>query len=155
MKTLFKVPILVAVLATFAAAADKPDFSGAWKLDPDKSNFGPMPAPDKMERKVSHKDPSLSVDESRSGAQGDMAMSFKYTTDGKESTNSFMGQDMKSTAAWDGSALVINSKADFGGAEVKITSKWSLSADGKVLTDAWHIVSPQGEVDLVFVMNKQ
>ena len=39
---------LLAFSAGFSQAwAAKPDFSGTWKLDASKSEFGPMPVPDK------------------------------------------------------------------------------------------------------------
>jgi hypothetical protein len=147
--------LVLAAVATLAVAADKPDFSGSWKLDADKSNLGPMPPPSSMTRKVDHKEPTVAVDTAMSGPQGDMNSTSKYTTDGKETTNSFMGNDMKSTAAWEGKTLVINSKGEFGGAEVKLVSKWTLSDDGKTLTDASHITMAQGEIDITYVMAKQ
>lgn len=146
--------VLAIAAAALAMAADKPNFSGDWKLDTDKSTFGPMPPPSSMTRKVEHNDPSLNLVEARSGPQGDQNLTFKYSTDGKETTNELMGNQVKSTAAWDGSTLVINMKADFGGNEIKLTDKWTLSEDGKVLTDAQHIVAPQGEIDITYVMKK-
>lgn len=154
MKKITTFVLLVAAMATFALAADKPNFSGDWKIDNDKSNFGPMPPPSSMVRKIKHADPAVTVDEASSGAQGDQNRSSKYDTSGKETSNDMMGTAAKSTAAWDGSKLVITTKADFGGTEVKLVDTWSLSADGKVLTDVMHIVSPQGEIDITFVLNK-
>ena len=155
MKTLTTILVLIVALASFAVAADKPNFSGDWKINVDKSAFGPMPPPSAFTRKIAHTDPALNIDEEQSGAQGDMKRSIKYSTDGKETTNDFMGQQMKSTAAWDGSKLVITTKGDFGGTEVKLVDTWSLSTDGKEFTDVLHIVSPQGEFDITFVLNKQ
>ncbi len=155
MKKITTFVLLVAALASLAVAADKPNFSGDWKIDNDKSNFGPMPPPSSLTRKIKHDDPAVAVDEASSGAQGDMNRSVKYDTSGKETTNDFMGTQTKSTAAWDGAKLVITTKADFGGAEVKLIDTWSLSTDGKVWTDVLHIASPQGEFDITYVLNKQ
>jgi hypothetical protein len=155
MKTLMKVVFAVAAVASLGIAADKPNFSGDWKLDADKSNFGPMPPPTSMTRKIDHTDPALTVTQAMSGPQGDQNATMKYATDGKETTNNFMGQDVKSTGKWDGPAVVITTKADFGGTEVTLVDKWTLSDDGKVMTDLLHIVSPQGEFDITYVMNKQ
>ena len=44
-----------------AVAADKPDFSGKWKLNTEKSDFGPMPKPEKADYVIAHKDPELNV----------------------------------------------------------------------------------------------
>jgi hypothetical protein len=155
MKKLMSTLFVIAAAAGMAMAADKPDFSGSWKMDADKSTFGPMPPPTSMTCKISHKDPDLSIEQSQSGAQGDQTMSFKYSTDGKETTNSLMGNDVKSKAAWEGKVLVVKSSLDAGGTEVKLTSKYSLSDDGKTLTQALSISAPQGDFDLTYVLVKQ
>jgi hypothetical protein len=155
MKKLMSTLFVVATAANLAMAADKPDFSGNWKMDADKSTFGPMPPPTSMTRKIVHKDPDLSVETAQSGDQGDMNTTAKYSTDGKETTNSMMGNDVKSKAVWDGKNLMITSAANFGGTDVKLTNKWSLSDDGKTLTDALSISTPQGDFEMTFVLLKQ
>ena len=155
MKKITTFVLLVAALASFAVAADKPNFSGDWKIDNDKSNFGPMPPPNSLTRKITHADPAVTMDEAASGAQGDQKRTVKYDTSGKETSNEMMGTATKSTAVWDGAKLVITTKADFGGTEIKLVDTWSLSADGKVWTDVLHIVSPQGEFDITYVLTKQ
>jgi hypothetical protein len=143
-------------VATMAVAADKPNFSGDWTLDATKSDFGPMPPPQSMTRKVDHNDPSLTYTEAQTGGpQGDTNRTMKYSTDGKETTNDMMGTPMKATAKWDGDALVMNGKLDMQGNEITLTDKWTLSADGKVLTDTLHIGTAQGEFDITYVMNKK
>jgi hypothetical protein len=155
MKALLSTLFVIAAAANMAMAADKPDFSGNWKMDVDKSAFGPMPAPTSMTRQIDHKDPVLSVVTSSTGPQGDQNVTFKYSTDGKETTNSMMGNDVKSKAAWEGKTLVISSLLSVGGADVKLTQKWALSDDGKTLTDVTSISAPQGEFELTYVLIKQ
>ena len=145
----------VAALATVALAQAKPNFSGEWKLNVEKSNFGPMPAPEKMSMKIDHKDPSMKVSQSQSGPQGDMTFDASYSTDGKETSNTFGPMTAKSTAKWEGETLVIDTKLETGGGELTIKGKWTLSADGKQMTNNSHIVSPQGEIDVVYVLDKQ
>jgi len=145
----------MAAMAAFATAADAPNFSGTWKLNVDKSTFGPIPPPTSGTRKVDHKDPNLTVETAQSSAMGDQNTTMKLTTDGKETTNDMMGNPVKCTAKWDGAALVISESLDFQGTAVTINDKWTLSDDGKTLTSATHIVSPQGEFDLTQIFEKQ
>lgn len=154
MKKLMSTLFVIAAAAGMALAADKPDFSGSWKMDADKSTFGPMPPPTSMTRKIDHKDPAISVEEARSGAQ-DITMTMKYSTDGTETTNSLMGNDVKSKAVWEGKTLVITSAANFGGSDVKLVDKWTLAEDGKTLTDVQAISAPQGDFELTWVLVKQ
>jgi hypothetical protein len=153
MRKLISTLFVIAAAASIAIAADKPDFSGTWKMDADKSVFGPLPPPTSIISKITHKDPDLTVATTQVGP--DQESTAKYSTDGKETTNSMMGNDMKSKAVWEGKTLVINSSLDAGGAQVKFTAKYSLSDDGKTLTNALSISSPGGDFDLNIILVKQ
>jgi hypothetical protein len=153
MKKLMSTLFVIAAAAGMAIAADKPDFSGTWKMDPDKSVFGPLPPPTSITTKISHKDPDLTVATTQVGP--DQESTFKYSTDGKETTNSMQGNEVKSKAVWEGKTLVVSSNLDAGGAQIKLTAKYSLSDDGKTLTNALTINSPGGDFDLNIVLVKQ
>jgi hypothetical protein len=155
MKKLMSTLFVIAAVAGMTQAADKPDFSGDWKMDADKSLFGPLPPPTSLTSKIDHKDPDLSVATTQTGPSGDQNTTFKYSTDGKETTNSMMGNDVKSKAVWEGKTLVIVSSLDAGGAQLKFTSKYTLSDDGKTLNNAVSISSPSGDFDLTIVLVKQ
>jgi hypothetical protein len=137
------------------AAQAKPNFSGDWKLNVDKSDFGPMPPPTTMTQKIDHADPDLKVSTSQSGPQGDISYDAKYTTDGKECTNTVGPMEAKSTVTWDGDDLAVTTDLDANGMQIKIKGKWSLSADGKTLTQSAHVNTPQGEIDMKYVLEKQ
>lgn len=151
----FWAAVITLAMGLAGAAQAKPNFSGDWKLNVDKSEFGPMPPPTSMSVKIDHTDPDLKVATQQSGAQGDMNYEVKYTTDGKESTNTIGPMEAKSTATWDSDDLIVNTKLDANGMQITIKGKWSLSADGKTLTQSSHLTSPQGEIDLKQVFEKQ
>lgn len=152
MRTATKVVFLIAIAASFALAADKPNFSGSWTLDAAKSDFGPMPPPTGITVDIDHKDPDFSMTQATTGgAQGDQTVTMKCSTDGKETTNQLMGNDIKTTGAWDGNSMVMS----MGGDAFTLKIKLSLSDDGKVLTEAWHIGSDQGDIDFSYVLNKK
>jgi hypothetical protein len=156
MKSLFKSVLLIAALATFALAADKPNFSGEWKLNAAKSNFGPLPAPATFTRKVTHVEPSITVEDTQTGTPaGDQHDTHTYSTDGKEISFQSNGADVKSAVTWDGDSLLINSKASVQGTDILIKDKIGLSDGGKTMTDTIHIGSPQGELDMTIVFDKQ
>ena len=152
-KRLMFVALMLTLCASIAMA--KPNFSGEWKMNPSKSDFGMMPAPTSMVQKVTHNDPELKVVITRVGEQGEITSNSTYTTDGKECINKGRMGEIKSTLKWEGDTLVIESKADFGGNPVTITNKWTLSEDGKTLTINGHFSSTQGEGDSKTVLEKQ
>lgn len=145
--------LLVALAASPAQA--KPDFTGDWKLVADKSDFGPMPAPEKLEQKVKHTDPELKVTTTQVSQQGEMTAELTYSTDGKETVNKFRDNPMKTTAKWDGDTLTMSSKIDFQGNEITLNDTWVLTEEGKTLTVSRKIATPQGEFETKIVMAKQ
>ena len=156
MKTVKWIVVVGLMLLLCAAVAQaKPNFSGDWKMNPAKSDFGQMPAPTSMTQKITHSDPDLKVVTTSVSERGEFTNNLAYTTDGKECTNKGRMGETKSILKWDGDTLVIESKADFQGNAVTITSKWSLSEDGKTLTVNTHFASSMGEGDSKIVYEKQ
>lgn len=144
----------VTAFATSMLAQTKPNFSGTWKLNVAKSDFGPLPAPDSRTDVITHNEPTIKIDVDQKGGQGDFAGTINYTTDGKEATNSMGPREIKSTLAWEGSNLAVNSKLMYNDAEITIKNVWTLSEDGKTLTQNAHIVSPMGELDTKLISDK-
>jgi hypothetical protein len=149
------IPPALTLLLCVAVAQTKPNFSGEWKMNAAKSDFGQMPAPTSLVLKIAHSDPELKVARTQVSERGEFTSESAYTTDGKECVNKTRFGESKSTLKWEGNALVIATKMDFQGNEVTITEKWSLSDDGKTLTQNRHFSSSQGEGDAKTVLEKQ
>jgi hypothetical protein len=141
--------------AAKATSGAKNNYSGTWKLNVAKSDFGPLPPPDTRTDVIDHKDPSIKVATSQDGAQGKQDYILTMTTDGKEATNSPGGMELKSTGGWEGPNLVVNTKLKFQDNDIAIKAVWLLSDDGKTLTQNAHINSPMGELDQKMVFEKQ
>lgn len=137
--------ILALVLAAGLAAA-KPNFTGDWKLNPAKSDFGEFPAPAKLTMTIGHEDPNLKVATLMAGDYGEFTWEAAYTTDGKECTNKMRDNESKSVVTWDGDRLLINTKTSFGGNDMTISDKWNLSEDGKSLMIERKFSGSQGEM---------
>jgi len=146
--------VLAAALSAGLAMA-KPNFSGEWKMDAAKSDYGPMPAPDSLSMKIKHEEPSVEIEHHQAGAQGELKADYKYTTDGKECVNTVRNNELKSTVNWDGDALIVKTKVNFQGNDVTLDDKWTLAEDGKTLTIDRQISSPQGELTMKTVLVKQ
>ena len=144
---------LLFVVAAVASAA--PNFSGNWKINAAKTEVGPLPAPEKYEQKIDHKEPSLKYTINQANQMGEFTSDHTYATDGVECVNKVRGNEIKSKVTWEGEKLKFESKMNFQGAEVSFLDKWTLSADGKVLTIERHIASPHGEIDVKYVLDKQ
>ncbi len=150
----FVIALASTCLVLASPAMAKTDFSGSWKIVLDKSDFGPMPPPEKVEQIVEHKENDLKVNVTQVGQQGEVKMELNYSTE-KETTNTFRNTPMKSTAKWDGDKLVVVSKLEFQGNEVVIQDTWSLADEGKTLTLDRKLNTPQGDLEMKHVFAKQ
>lgn len=133
-----------------------PNFSGEWKMDIAKSDFGRMPAPEALSRTIQQTDSLLHIQTYNKGKQGEVRSELKYTTDGKECVNHMQGGDAKGTVKFQGANLVIDSTRDYQGTEIRSKETWTLSDGGKVLTIQNHVtIAQQGDFDTKLVLNKQ
>jgi len=154
-QTLLALTGIALLLPLGAAAADKPNFSGEWTLNAAKSDFGPMPAPDKMVRKIDHKDPELTITTSTASQAGERTNSSVYKTNGTESVNKSGQGESRSIVKWDGVNLTFNTKREIQGMSIEQNERWTLSEDGKTLSVDGNLKAPQGEVVLKLVLEKK
>lgn len=146
---------LIVLVTSVVASAARPNLTGEWKLNIAKSDLGQMPAPGSMVQKISHEDPNLTVATKMSSERGDFEWESKYTTDGKESVNTIRERTSKSIVKWDADTLLFETKGQFGENDFTMKDKWTVSADGKVLTINRHFSSAMGEGDQTLLFEKQ
>jgi hypothetical protein len=120
---------LILAAATAATAQTRPDFSGVWQLNKEKSNADVSTAWMTIQQSAS--DLTVNMRVMQGGTEENQAM--RYGLGPEESSNSMHGAPMKSHAAWDGKTLVITSVAMFGTKPLRMTDRWSLADDGKSL----------------------
>ena len=145
MKKIVILTVALAAIGALGAAADKPNFSGDWTLDAAKSNFGQIPPPASMTRKVEQNGASVEVTQTETGGpQGEVTVTAKYSTDGQPTANQFRGADSQSTAKWEGDALAIVTNTKIQGIPITVTERWTLSGDGKIMIVAQQHYLPAG-----------
>jgi len=126
-RTLFLFSAAV-LAATALPAQSKPDFSGTWKLNIEKSDLGGAPI-ESLKVVIEQKDPQFKYTATGSAGGQNFEETETITTDGKP------GQDSHgntSTAHWDGATLVGEVSAPDG--TLLFTSRLTMSADGKTCT---------------------
>jgi hypothetical protein len=148
----------VVLLALAAAAQTKPtpNFSGYWKLDQEKSDFGGVPPPDSAGYVIRHIGAKLAFDYT----QESHTSRVEIPTDGQEHmTDSNEEAEVWTRAFWDGPVLVFEARQKARPAHppsgIKWTSHWALSPDGQTLSIDRRITAPQGELHQVLVFNRE
>ena len=145
--------VLALALVVAGQPATKPNFTGEWKANMAKSTFGPMPPPTALIRKITHAEPAMTIEETQEGGIGDPTVVRKYVTDGSESMFTTNGAQVKTAAKWAGTVLEVTSTVD--GIGLSFLDKMTLSPDGKTMTSQVQVMSPQGNVELTVVFEKQ
>lgn len=129
MNTLIKAPLILILAAAAMAfpAKPKPNFTGTWELNPQKSDMGDAPAT-QVTVKIEHNEPVLKY--SVKGTEGEEAFeeSESFTLDGKPAQDS---HGATVTAHWEGAALVIEG-SDASGHPL-FSARITLSDDGKTI----------------------
>jgi len=133
----------------------QPNFSGEWKMNSQRSNFSPLPQPDRLVRKIVQRGSNLKIRTTQYGQGREIVTDLAYTTDGAECKNVIRGQEFNGTARFDGDTLVVESRREVQGMQIAQTESWTLSPDGKRLTILNHVETPQASFDITIVLDKQ
>jgi len=145
-----RIRLLLVLLVLIAAclAADTPNFSGIWKMDLEKSEFGPQTPPQSAEYVVRHVGATISFNYTQDGK----TTRVDLTPDNQERITSTTEETAVWTKAyWSGDVLVIESRerkrygtqANVG---VSWTSRWSLSPDRQQLLIERKIHTVDGDI---------
>jgi hypothetical protein len=160
---MWAVVLAVAALTWTGLAQDKPNFSGTWKLNVDKSDFGPVPGPSVQTDVIEQNGQNIKINVSAETEAGKKEFTVTYVTDGKEVALSADAPaahpapevTLESiSAAWEGATLVVNQKLTYGDQPVTGVSRYTLSPDGKVLTISSEYASQMGDASRTFVFEK-
>jgi len=151
MRSLQKLFVLAALAlgAGALSAQSKPDFTGTWKLNMEKSDLGGAPIT-ALVVTVGHKDPSFTFTAKGTAGGEDFEETESFTTDGKSSPDSHGGTI---AAHWDGKALVLIGTTPEG-TEVE-NARMALSPDGKNITRDAVQKTDEGEQKRHEVYDKQ
>src|SRR5579872_768849 len=143
------------LLALSGYAQTQPNFTGTWKLNVAKSDFGMLPAPASRVDVITQTADMIKDDVNAESDQGKVAYVANLKFDGSETVVHAMGRDIKTTAKWEGSTLVTTQKFDYEGAEINVKNSWTMAPDGNTFTINVHLASPMGEMDQKQVFEKQ
>jgi hypothetical protein len=155
MKKLFF--IIAVIMFSVTAKSQVVDFSGSWKINPEKSKLNAEFSFAPKEIIVEHKGNDFKVEKHSSFQGQDFTTIDKLTLDGKECINvGFQDTQKKSTAVWsdDKKSFKIISKMSIGdGGEMTITEVYKM--DGTNLVIESGASSSFGELSETMVYDKK
>ena len=137
----------ILLLSLAVVAQDKPNFSGRWLLEIEKSDFSHFPVPDAQTNVIEHKGSNIKVTQTIRVASmpgGEASSERHYTTDGKESVNRLGPRDAKSTVKWDGNKMIIITMLETPDGTGEIEESWELTGGGKQMAVSRDFKEPDG-----------
>jgi len=145
--------LLGVLLATSVAAQNRPDLSGVWQLNKQRSKVESEMA----WAKVGLTDSTFTVYLRTFEAGGkEEAFDWQFALGAAESSNAMHGAPMKSHAGWEGEVLVVRSVTMFGSDALKTVDRWAVSGDGATLTyEEKHQYRDEPEGTNVFVFERR
>jgi len=147
---------LAIMAALTVLAADQPKLAGTWKLNIDKSDFGPSPMkPEKFDRKIEQTGAEMKVTTTQAMGGQERTTDVSYTVDGKEHVVKVGNGEAKVTASYTADGCKVLTVREMQGMELKVEETWKLSDGGKGLTVDAVIKTPQGDFNMKMVMEKQ
>jgi len=144
--------------ASSSAPPSTPTFSGSWKMNTAKSNFGSLPEeyrPTAITRVMKHEGPVLSMDTEQIQGGNIQKSTVSLKLDGSESTNTVMGAEVKSVAKMNGPVIEVITKRPFGDMVLEITEKNSLDGSGNLVVDNQIGGTPLGVIVTKYIFEKQ
>jgi len=149
---MFVAALAIASTALVMQAQPGTDLNGTWKMNALQSRFSD-PAATSKEIVLRFEQQGQTLHETLTvvNGSGKSTVSLNYTLDGGVNTNRVDGEEIKSTAGWNGETLVLEWR-DQGGT---FTRRFTFSEKGRKITVNAHDASLDGEKDDLLVFEKQ
>jgi len=145
---------MVFLYTALASGQNRPDFSGTWKENLEKS----QPKSSWLKsyvNKIEQQGANLKVTTTTVGDRGERTYDRTYVIGQENKSQDAEGDQFTTNVKYDGNALVFETAEKEHDATLTSKEVWTLSGDGKTLTKSIHRSGPRGESDQKYVLEKQ
>ncbi len=150
---MYRIAVFLLLSAVSANAQKKPDFSGNWELNVEKSNFGKATKPTRMSLKQENRGDYLHATQTTSTADGGQTTTEgDWFLDGKQHPLEQFGPGA-SVTHWEGNTLVNERRSNDG--NYRESTRISMSADGMTATEKLYVKNPNGENRSVLIWERK
>ena len=145
---------LLTLLVAAAGAQTRPDLTGTWKQNMEKS-------PTKSSwlksyvNKIELQDTNLKVTTTTAGDRGERTYDRSYVIGKEQKSQDREGDQFTTNVKWEGNALVFETVEKEHDAVLTSREVWTLSDEGKTLTKNIHRSGPRGDSDQQYILEKQ
>jgi hypothetical protein len=150
---------LLFCLLTAATAGDKPNFSGKWTLDKDRSFSNPPGLEQTIN--ITHSGDKVTLEAKvKTTRGGEQAINESYTLDGKEAEftpPAPLNAKGKRVASWlpNGKGFLVQDETFVDGKSIsRLSRKWTMGPDAKSFTVDYFMDNPQNSFESKRVFSK-
>lgn len=167
MKKTLSIALLLAGLAIGSHAQTtpvnpaKPNLSGTWKLNLEKSDFGETESPTSETDTLTQAGNGLKIVVISETNLGKLNYEYSFKTDGTDTPTpagtmpaDSLLQILSTKGEWQERLLVVTQKITYEEYSLTTKSTYTVSPDGKTLTKALHVGTENGDVDVRYVYDK-
>jgi len=133
--------------------APKPDFSGTWKFDPERSSLQ-ITSPDASTFIIEHQEPHWRLERTHVYGGSSDTLNLELTTDGKPATRTIQGWTIQSRMHWEDGTLVLDSTTSREGQVTTVVVRYRLEDGGRTFVAEEHLEREQGTHDNLWVFEK-
>ena len=108
----------------------KPDFTGSWKFNPDKSSLQ-IPAPESTTFVIDHREPRFHLERTHVFGGNSDTFCIDLITNGEAVVRAHAGFEINASLYWKAETLVFDSKLEREGEQATNIVRYSLSDDGQ------------------------
>jgi len=146
---------LLLLCAAIAYAQTRPNFSGDWKQNLEKSPTHSSWLKSYV-NKIDQQETTLKVTTTTIGDRGERTYDHTYEIGKEQKSQDRDGDEITTNVKWEGNTLVFDIAEKDHDATLTTKEVWTLSDDGKTLTKSIHHAGgPRGESDQKYVLEKQ
>ncbi len=132
----------------------KPDFSGVWKFNAQKSKLQTL-VPESGVFRIDHKEPAFHLSRTFVNKGKEDTWGIDLTTDGKEVVQQGEEETVRARLTWEGNDLIFDSTIIRGNREASNVVRYHLSDDGKIFTATERFRGPRFKYDNLWVFDKE
>lgn len=131
----------------------KPDFSGTWKFDPERSSLQITP-PDASTFVIEHDDPHWRLERTHVFGGKSDTLTLELTTDGGLVTSTIDGWQRRARMHWEDRTLVLDSMTSRGEQVTTVVVRYKLEDDGRTFIAEEHLERGRESHDNLWVFEK-
>jgi len=146
--------VAAVLLTSIVSAAPKPNFTGTWKVNLQKSKLQ-IPPPESSVFVVEHAEPRLRITRTHVFGGKSDTFTIQLTTDGQETVLRDAQRTIYSRAYWEGNVLVFDSRIVMEAGEATNVVRYRRAKDGQSFTARERLRSPKLNYDNVWVMERK